>query len=65
MDNTSYGFSYTSQLHVTLTSDLVNSWIECVYDNGLNEALVGSLNITASKSFKLATTYKQQNICPC
>ena len=50
VENTSYGFSYTSQLLVTLTSDLVNSWIECVYDNGLNEALVGSLNVTASKS---------------
>ena len=45
--NTSYGINYTSQLYVSLTSDLVNSWIECVYDSGFNESLVGSLNITA------------------
>ena len=47
VENTNYGLSYTSQLHVSLISDLINSWIECVYDNGFNEALVGSLNVTA------------------
>ena len=49
LENTSYGINHTSQLLVTLTSDIVNSWIECVDDNGFNEALVGSLNITAGK----------------
>jgi hypothetical protein len=37
--------SYTSQLNVTLTPDLVKKSIECAYDNGTIHR-VGSLNIT-------------------
>ena len=37
--------SFTSQLNVTLTSDIVGKGIECAYDNGTIHR-VGSLNIT-------------------
>ena len=37
--------SYTSQLNVTLTSDLAGESIECVHDDGINITKVGSLNI--------------------
>ena len=49
VENTSNvnGSNYTSQLHVSLTSDLVNSRIECIRDNGNEEARIGSLNVTA------------------
>lgn len=41
--------NYTSQLEVTLTSDLINKNIECVLDNGISETVVGSAIITAGK----------------
>ena len=37
--------SYTSELNVTLTADIVGRSIECAYDNGTIHG-VGSLNIT-------------------
>ena len=37
--------SYTSQLNVTLTSDVVGRSIECAYDNGTIYR-IGSLNLT-------------------
>ena len=37
--------SYTSQLNVTLTSDIVGRSIECSYDNGTIHR-IGSLNLT-------------------
>ena len=39
--------SYTSQLNVTLTSDLAGESIECFHDDGINFTTVGLLNITA------------------
>ena len=39
--------SYTSQLNVTLTSNITGKIIECAYDNGHNTTLIGSLEITA------------------
>ena len=38
--------SFTSQLNVTLTSDIVGKSIECAYDNGTIHS-IGSLNLTA------------------
>ena len=38
--------SYTSQLNVTLTSDIVGQSIACTYDNGTIHR-VGSLSVTA------------------
>ena len=37
--------TYTSQLNVTLTSDIVGRSIECAYDNGTTHR-IGSLNLT-------------------
>ena len=38
---------YTSQLNVTISSDLVGKTIECYYDDNTNmKQLVGALNIT-------------------
>ena len=47
VENDTNSLSYTSQLDVELTSDLLSTWIECAYDSGTEEAVVGSLNITA------------------
>ena len=47
VENDTNSLSYTSQLDVELTSDLLSTWIECVYDNGTEETVVGSLNIMA------------------
>ena len=41
--------SYTSQLNITLTSDIFKKSIECAYDNGPGTSIrrIGSLNITS------------------
>ena len=38
--------TYTSQLSVTLTTDLVGKSIECRHDDGLNETTVASIEIS-------------------
>ena len=45
--------NYTSQLNITLTSDLVNQSIECVDDDGSSETVIGSANITEGKQERL------------
>ena len=39
--------SYTSQLNVTLTSNITGKSIECAHDDGSNLTTIGSLNIEA------------------
>jgi hypothetical protein len=39
--------SFTSQLNITLTRDIVGKSIECISDNGINTERVGSLNLTS------------------
>ena len=53
--------SYTSQLDVELTSDLLSTWIECAYDNGTEETVVGSLNIMAG--MKVISNLNYDMIC--
>ena len=35
---------YTSQLNVTVTSDIIGESIECVHDDGLRANIIGSFN---------------------
>ena len=44
---------YTSQLNVTVTTDMIGTSIECVYDNISSTNTVGSLNITASGKLRI------------
>ena len=37
VENDTHTHSYTSQLDVELTSDLLSTWIECAYDNSTEE----------------------------
>ena len=46
VENDSISLNYSSQLNIMLTSDLVNTSIECVHDNGSSETVVGSTVIT-------------------
>ena len=40
--------SYTSQLNITVTCDMIGKTVECVHDDVQNITSVGSLNITVS-----------------
>ena len=39
---------YSSQLNVTVTADMIGRSVECVYADGGNSTIVGSLNVTSS-----------------
>ena len=40
------GKSYTSQLSITVNSDMIGKTIQCVYDNWATEEVIGTLIIT-------------------
>ena len=40
---------YTSHLIVNLNCNLIGKSVECVYDDGIREVVIGSLNITVGK----------------
>ena len=42
VENDSISLIYTSQLNITLNSELLNMSIECVHDNSTDEIVVGS-----------------------
>lgn len=58
VENNSISFSYTSQLNITLTSDLINTSIECVHDNGMSETVVGSTVITGGIYYIIQSSVK-------
>ena len=41
--------SYTSQLIIKLNCNLIGKSVECVYDDGIREIAIGSLNIIIGK----------------